>query len=371
MFIQPVRLAALLVAGLVAGAWAQAPENIDNEIERGRSLWNPPAMMKQACDGISKHYKLDAKQRDSTCKLLTERVTKFLGKHERQLWPLLMELTEQQIMGKEPSKETAQRISSSGYPIFEEARAEILKAQDEFRKLLNEEQKKIHDRDLKGLNAQFRVIDRRFQNWREGKVDGRHPLQNIGMTGGRQIVPDPTDRRHRNRNTPESAWEKYVREFVVKYRLDGAQKATAMAILQDLKDQAGSYRRTHHKDLVDAEAYVRQAQLAKPFDKKALVQAQQIRLLLNKPFEDWFGELKSRLEQLPTEKQRADFYVRNPHLKPEKPDTQTAKEVTKPDDQPAKPTESATKPQTKKAPVAKKPAEQKKEDKPSDKPATP
>ena len=107
MFNQPVRLAALLVAGLAAGAWAQAPNNVDNEIERGKSLWNPPAMMKQACDGISKHYKLDAKQRDSTSKLLTERVTKFLGKHERQLWPLLMELTEQQIRGKEPSKETS------------------------------------------------------------------------------------------------------------------------------------------------------------------------------------------------------------------------------------------------------------------------
>lgn len=371
MFNQPVRLAVLLVACLAAEAWAQAPNNIDNEIERGKSLWNPPAMMKQACDGISKHYKLDAKQRDSTCKLLTERVTKFLGKHERQLWPLLMELTEQQITGKEPSKEIAKRISNSGYPIFEEARAEILKAQDEFRKLLNEEQKKIHDRDLKGLNAQFRVIDRRFQNWREGKVDGRHPLQNIGMTGGRQIVPDPTDRRMRNRNTPESAWEKYVREFVIKYRLDGAQKATAMAILQDLKDQAGSYRRTHHKNLVDAEAYVREAQLAKPFDKKTLTQAQQIRLLLNKPFEDWFGELKSRLEQLPTEKQRADFYVRNPHLKPAEPSTQPEKEVTEPADQPAKSTEAPAKPTTKKAPNATKPVEQKKEDKPSDKPATP
>ena len=39
--------------------------------------------MQQACEGIAKHYKLDAQQKEQTCKMLTERVTRFLEKHDK------------------------------------------------------------------------------------------------------------------------------------------------------------------------------------------------------------------------------------------------------------------------------------------------
>ena len=357
MFRQRVMTGVVLLACSVSAAWAQSATDPDNNAERAKRLWDPQVMMKEACAGISRHYKLDASQKDFTCKLLTERVTKFLNKHEKRLWPLLWDLTEQQMKGTEPGKEAAKKIATRGFPIFEEAQAEILKAQDEFRTILNEDQKKIHDRDLKGLHAQFRHLDRRLKKWRDGKAGGSSPLR-IGVgPKGTKVPPIGGPSLAAPRYTPESEWEKYVREFVVNYRLDATQKTTAMAILQDLKDHAARYRKTHQKELTEAEGMVRAAQLAKPFDKNDLEQVKKIRYYLNKPFEDWFIELKSRLDQLPTEKQRADFYARNPHLKPEqksKPPTQKpaspGETTAKPKDAPAEPKSDPPAPKKEPAP---------------------
>ena len=111
--------------------------------------------------------------------------------------------------------------------------------------------------------------------------------------------------------------------------------------MQDLKDHAGQYRKTHYKELVEADVLVREAQMAKPFDKKNLDTAKRIRYLRNKPFDDWFEELKSRLGQVPTEKQRAAFYARNPQLKPKDADKPAPAAPAKTDRQPSKPTPSA------------------------------
>ncbi len=336
---QLLTISLFLTLSLPGPSWAQDSKKDPNEIERTRGLWDPERMMKQASEGIARHYRLNDEQKAFTSKLLAERVTKFLSKHNKKLWPLLMELTQQQMSGKEPSKEAAKRIAEMGSPIFEDARAEIMRGQDEFRKILTDQQKKIHDRDLKGLNAQFKQIDRRFQNWKSGNVSGRHPFDGmaIGPGRGQQIVPGPS----RRANTPEAKWERYVRRFNADYRLDDTQQRSTGAVLQDLKDHAGQYRKTHYKELVEADDLVRDAQMAKPFDKQSLDTAKRIRYLRNKPFDDWFEELKSRLEQVPTEKQRAAFYARNPQLKPKVADESPPAAPAKTDKQPSKPTPPA------------------------------
>ena len=335
---QLLTMSLFLTLSLPGPAWAQDSKNDPNEIERTQGLWDPQTMMKQASDGIAKHYRLSEEQKVFTSKLLADGVTKFLSKHNKKIWPLLMELTQQQMSGKEPSKEAAKRIAEMGSPIFEDARAEIMRGQDEFRKILTDQQKKIHDRDLKGLNAQFKQIKRRFQNWKTGNVSGRHPLANIALGPGRgqQIVPNSV----RRAKTPVTMWERYVRRFNTDYHLDDTQQRSTGAILQDLKDHAGQYRKTHFKELVEADELVRDAQMAKPFDKQSLDTAKRIRYLRNKPFDDWFEELKSRLEQVPTEKQRAAFYARNPQLKPKHADKPAPAATAKTDKQPSKPTPS-------------------------------
>ncbi len=296
--------------------WAQAKADPDNNSARVRSLWNPEDMMQQAGDGIARHYRLSPEQESKTRKLLTERVTRFLQKHDKEIWPLLWELTEQQMKGEAPDKDAALKIAKRGYPIFQDARAEIMKAQDDFRTFLNDEQKAIHDRDLKGLQQQFRSIDHQLSSWRKGQVNKKRPFQiRLGPPGTR-TTPIGMAGAIPRVQAPESLWERYVRQFIGDYRLDETQKVAVTSILRDLKDQAERYRATHHTDLVDAEALVRSAELSKPFDRQALEQARMIRKLLNKPFDDYFNELKSRLKSIPTEKQRAGSYERNPQMKP-------------------------------------------------------
>lgn len=323
------RLCLILV--VASPVWAQAPQAdvSGNEIERAKGLWEPAEMMQRACDGISLHYKLDPKQKEFTSKLLTDRVTKFLTKHEKQLWPLLMELTQLQLEGHDPDAATAKRISEKGYHIFADAQSEILKAQDEFRKILTEEQKKVHDRDLKGLNRQFQNIDSRFSKWKAGDTSGGNPIGPVRLGHpGNRILPERPGKTgpSRPRILHESKWDQYVTNFIAHYKLDDAQKTTALAILKSVKADASQYRRSHRADLADAETHVREAQMAKPFDKKALATARKIRDLRNKPFEDWFNDLKNRLDQIPTENQKADYYKRFPHLKPT---TQDAKPKSK------------------------------------------
>ena len=144
--------------------------------------------------------------------------------------------------------------------------------------------------------------------------------------------------------------------------------------MQDLKDHAAQYRKTHRRELDEANQLVSDARMAKPFDKKNLDTAKRIRYLRNKPFDDWFEELKSRLEQVPTEKQRAAFYARNPQLKPKDADKPAPSAPAKTDKQPSKPTPSADpdkkapseKPVETKQPPPPKPQDDKGKPKPSD-----
>lgn len=325
-----------LMGALAVGASAQEPKKVSSDLEQAKSLWEPQTMMQQACDGIAVHYKLDARQKDFTCNLLTERVTRFLGKHEKEFWPLLMELTEYQLQGKQPDGETAQTIGRRGSPLFQDARNEIMKAQDDFRQILTDEQKAIHDKDLKGLNHQMSSIEQQFQNWSEGKPGSRIPLSDvqIGPPGaGGKFMPVPL---RQNKITRESEWERYVKRFIENYRLDETQKAAALAVWKGLEEQAVQYRKSHQKELEEADKRVRDAQLAKPFDKDILDGAKRIQQSLNKPFEDWFTELKTRLEQIPTEKQRAEYQERlktKPAIPPQQPTTQP---TSKPSEPPAK-----------------------------------
>lgn len=337
-------------------ARAQSEADPDNNRDRVRSLWNPQDMMKQAGDGISKHYNLSPDQEAKTRKLLTERVSKFLQKHDKEIWPLLWELTEAQMKGDAPSKEAALKIAQKGYPIFEDARAEIMRAQDDFRKYLTEQQKTIHDKDLKGLERQFRSIDHQLSSWRKGQVNKKRPFRIRLGPPGTQTVPIGGRRSMLRVQMPETLWERHVRQFIADYRLAEGQKVAATAILQDLIEQAERYRTTHHKDLVDAEGLVRSAELAKPFDRQSLEQARKIRELLNKPFEDYFDELKSRLNSIPTEKQRAEFYTRNPQMKPTSPPASAGGKAGKS----AKSSPKSTAGDTKKSPTQDKQAVEKK-----------
>lgn len=99
-------------------------------------------------------------------------------------------------------------------------------------------------------------------------------------------------RRAWQRPADEDAWGDYVSNFIARYSLDAAQASSASAILKDVKEGAARLRRTQKDPREKARALddfrERRRQLG----------------TLDEPIEALFSELKSRLDRIPTERQR-------------------------------------------------------------------
>ncbi|MFQ5805722.1 MAG: hypothetical protein ACE5I3_04645 [Phycisphaerae bacterium] len=128
--------------------------------------------------------------------------------------------------------------------------------------------------------------------------------------GARETKP----RGSRGRHVPtkpsskgsESAWEKYVREFIAKYKLNDEQSQKANAVLEECKSQRDRYLRARQGQIEQIDGQI--AELKKSKDKnkaKRLAQLTDKRQAVMEPVEKIFEQqLKPRLERLPTRAQR-------------------------------------------------------------------
>ncbi len=99
-------------------------------------------------------------------------------------------------------------------------------------------------------------------------------------------------RRDRQRSADVDAWGDYVSNFIARYSLDAAQASSASSVLKDVKQRATRLRTTQ-KDLREKaqaldDSRERRQQLGN----------------LDEPIRALFSELKSRLDRIPTERQR-------------------------------------------------------------------
>ncbi len=98
--------------------------------------------------------------------------------------------------------------------------------------------------------------------------------------------------REARRTPPVDSWDEFTRNFIEKYGFDSAQSSTAGAILKDLKGQATTMQRKQQDagaSLETVEDRVERARRAAELDE---------------PISALFTELKTRLENLVTERQR-------------------------------------------------------------------
>lgn len=111
---------------------------------------------------------------------------------------------------------------------------------------------------------------------RAQRSDGRRQPQ------GRPVVEDPA-----------GPWERYMRDFIRRYQLDASQQATAQSVLRSAQETRTAYEQSRRADFQAAE------QISDPGERKQRLQQ------LNEPVVQMFGQLKSRLDQIPTAAQRA------------------------------------------------------------------
>jgi hypothetical protein len=339
---------------------------------------------------LARKYDLTEEQDEYTKYLLRERAQEFLNQHDDRLRVLVDRLFEVRTGGDMTQEELIQ-WGQQVQPIYEEAKQLIIDGNNEWREILTDEQKAIHDGDVKLMYQSFETTEEKLGRILSGemtveefrspqrarrssprsrspaaaeeptvseeepvvvepaeplppptarKLTRRQPAPIVGNAEPRVTRPEPTERPARQQTTlrrldharpepdprattggpapaghqpanaasqkPESEWEKYVREFIEKYKLNDEQSQKAHAVLEDCQAQRDRYLRGRAEQLEKLDLQVEE--LKKSNDKNKsnnLTQLADKRKALMAPIDEIFTQqLKPRLERLPTRAQR-------------------------------------------------------------------
>ena len=275
------------------------------------SLWNVDQMIKQASDNVSRRYNLNPEQAELTRKMMHDRVTRFLDENEQAIWPLVRDLARQQLTGKtfDPANpadmSAAKRIGDAALPVVEKARKAIYEANAEWGEILSDEQKELHEYDLKEMKGQFAQINSNFEAYKAG-----NPTTQLPMFPAYEPKADEpaTPRRPLSGIEPagpkEHRWDAYVRAFIRKYELDAGQKGAAETILRDEKEHAARYRVSKAEQFKAVEKKLKES-LDGNLEKRAAARREE--LVLNKPIDGFYEKLKTRLDKIPTSAQKKKY----------------------------------------------------------------
>lgn len=263
-------------------------------------------MMEEAVLQISRRYNLNKDQEDYTRHLLVNRVTVFLEKYEPEVRELLKESIDLRVGKKAGTPQAYASWAIRAAPLYAEAQKAILEGNQEWRDILTDEQKKTHDSDIAQMKSNFQNVDRLLEGWKEGKGTsvlaqaGRNIQSGGDATSQRGQVSDP--QRPIERTQVEDNWLAYVNKFIQTYKLDEKQAISARdKIYKDIRDEVVKYREKKKEDFATLDAEV----LA-PKPKLKPQEIDQRRQELEKPIQEKFVLLDSRLRQLVDRKQMVD-----------------------------------------------------------------
>ncbi len=119
-------------------------------------------------------------------------------------------------------------------------------------------------------------------------------------------TPRPARTASRGGSDFESQWDKYVEDFIARYKLDSTQQQKAHTILKECKAQAHRYLKGKKSLIERLDKQAEQLKKSKDKDKrKKLAEIEAQKRKLREPIDRIFErQLKPRLERLPTRAQR-------------------------------------------------------------------
>lgn len=292
-------------------------------------LWPSPKLLnlmllrwaEEACE----EYDLDGEQRAKVREATVKRFETFLTENRSQIQPLANEFIEMRMTLEPPSKERVQAWSDRALPVFEKSRDQIRESNEEFRKVLRHEQRAKFEIDALQMSAGMAITEQKLKEWKNGEFDKDvfwEPLP----AERRQRREERRRRRAEGEQRTEAAspktpvdqivaeldrWEKYVADFVQMFNLDEGQRTTALSCLSELKERAIAHRDRRHEDIARLEYRIEHNAAAAPLDnlQKQLSE-------LYGPIDDMFKELRTRLDQIPTARQRAAVTTRQVPIEP-------------------------------------------------------
>ncbi len=317
-----VRAAAVLVLGW--GAWALSASIARAQTADGAApkqpatrptaqthpqnpeLWDAEQMMEDAILQISRRYNLNKAQENYTRRLLISRTRKFLRDYEPDIRELLKESIDFRLDPRKATPDALKRWAERGAPIYEAAVQAILDGNEEWRDILNPDQRQLHDQDLAQMNANFAQIGRVMDQWKAGKG-----LAGLAMASAQP--EQPTEQGHGLTQQPETAvskflednWLAYVNKFIQAYQLDEKQaNAARMKVHSESFEQAKAYRERHKAafDTIESELRSPRRGADRPIQPKELFRR---RVELEKPIREMFVAMDGRLKELLRSDQRS------------------------------------------------------------------
>lgn len=275
------------------------------------SLLNVDALVDNYARFLARKYNLNEEQEQFTVKLMHDKADAFLANHREPLFGLVDRMFEVRTGGEMDPGELV-NWGRQVAPIYEEAKKIIVDGNNEFRSILNDQQKAIHDQDLKMMEDSFAQTDDQLQRIVAGQMTVEEfrnpkprqvsaPPPSTPLAGGgaaphspapapppptkvaknpapvqnhskppivttapppMPITPPPTKGGgSAGKGSPppppvrpasaqfEGEWDQYTRQFIQRFQLDEPQTAKAETILKDCKEQASRYVRTKQSQI--------------------------------------------------------------------------------------------------------------------------
>lgn len=266
------------------------------------------ALLKRSTYDLARKLDMDEPQREQFAEKTSELWMPFFQKHRSRLAPLVNRMIEAQWDPDLPSAADAQDWADKALELNEVFAEQFKKSNQELAKLLTPEQLSRFEK----LGEQFEAGLKQFSDELDKMKQGK--LHETRWAKGRLARRERQQRYQRDReqrefqevlSSPElaaltvGAWDAYVVGFVREFGLDDAQKLAASSVLDDVRKRAVQYVKSHAEDLNEVKREVKSAEAEQ---RKQIVQQ---RAELVKPLNDLFAELRTRLEQIPTEAQRS------------------------------------------------------------------
>lgn len=159
-----------VAVGLYAGAaLAAAQSEPPRERRSFMGLINIDSLVDNYANFLGRKYNLTDEQAEFTQQLLRQKAHLFWDKNEQQLSTLMDRMFEVRT-GGEMSPEELTQWGKSVLPLYNEAKNIIVQGNDEWREILTEEQKKIHDEDVKLMYQSFKTTDDQLERIVTGQM---------------------------------------------------------------------------------------------------------------------------------------------------------------------------------------------------------
>lgn len=273
--------------------------------------------------GLCQHLDLQTQQCEVVEQDLVDRSTRFLKNHWSELRPVVHELMEMRNDVDPPSHERVRDWAARALPVFENLRIEVDAMSEDVQDVLTPPQRAAVEMKMLFVPDTMKLARKLLSDWSRGLGDPGMLWRTIRRKPGTPATDDNAAERDLPIGAePEDAvvtgdqheavetdlvereltvWAKYVANRAEELSFDDAQRLAAQSCLQELSARARAHRDRYRGEIVRLEASI----ALQDVDPTVLARIKTELIRLYGPVDDMFAELKRRVDQLATARQRA------------------------------------------------------------------